>query len=49
MFFSYLNLMDEAMWWGTMVVFRPMIFIGLCGSDFIHASLDIATTKHKGD
>ena len=45
-FFSYLNLMDEVAWWGTMVVFRPMVFIGLCGSDFIHFALD-ALTKEK--
>ena len=47
LFFSHIDFICELTWWDTMVVFRPMVFIGLCGSDFIHAILDIATTKHK--
>ena len=45
LFFSHLDFISELTWWGTMVVFRPTLFIGLCGSDFIHFALDVLTKE----
>jgi len=47
LFFSHLDFIFELTWWGTMVVFRPTLFIGLCGSDAVHFFLDLLTKESQ--